>query len=66
MPLKMEKYTIKDFTQGDKVYLLDNPKQVMVVMEIESTSKRIVCRWEKDGIANWKNFLPKDLEKIEK
>ena len=65
MPLKMKKYTIKDFTQGDDVYLLDNPKQVMVAMEILTPSEIIVCRWVKGEKAQWEDFSPKDLGKVE-
>jgi len=61
----MGKHTIKDFKKDDEVYLLSNPEQVMVVINILESSNKISCRWVKDEMPYWKNLLPQDLGKVE-
>lgn len=60
----MTKYTIKDFSKGDKVYHLSNIKQIMIAIEINENKNEISCRWtDEKGSAKCVEYIPEELGK---
>ena len=60
----MKKYTIKDFSIGDKVYHLSNTKLKMVAVEIHYDVNEISCRWvDNDGKVQRIEFMAEELGK---
>lgn len=60
----MAKYTIQDFSIGDKVYHLSNVKLLMVVIEVHVDTNTINCRWiDSSGNSTSRDFIPQELGK---
>lgn len=62
----MRKYTIKDFTVGDKCYHLSNTSIIMVVIGIHNDINEVECRWlDKKGEVQVIGFLGEELGKTD-
>lgn len=60
----MGKYTINDFTVGDKVYHLSNTSLTMVVIEIHKDMNELSCRWiDNKGQVQHLEFMAEELGK---
>lgn len=59
-------YKIKDFSIGESVYHLSNPKLTMVVKQIHPDMNEISCRWiDKNGVVQCVEFMPEELGKAD-
>jgi hypothetical protein len=58
-----KKYTIDDFNRGDEVYHLTDERQKMIVIELNSQTLEIKCRWMKDGNEQVRTFIVEELAK---